>query len=366
MATELRLCYSQDYLEHVAMSLSRDTGTSPQDFVSFVTGGSWTDFALKERMSRLTEALLQFLPGPFEEDLEILGRLLPDISTNRFKYSDMLAMFVPEYVVARGQDKLEASLEALSTFTALGTTSELAIRPFIQTHPEKVMEKMLDWSGHQHPHVRRFSSEGCRPRLPWAMALPALKKDPAPILPILERLRRDDSKFVQKSVANNLNDITKDNPDTALAFAEKWIGSHKNSDWIIKHGMRSLLKQGNSRSLALFGSGPVSAKEASLILSHDQISMGSILEFRFRSVLEGPLPETLRIDYAIDFMKSNGKPSRKVFRISEIKEPDTNVAFSKSYRFQDLTTRKHYAGEHRVSVILNGQEVTAAIFTLHM
>ncbi len=366
MATELRLCYSGDYLAHVAASLSRQTRLSEQDFMAFVTAGDWADFALKERMSRLTEALLQFLPGPFEEDLEILGRILPDISTDRFKYADMLAMFVPDYVVARGQDKLEISLDALCAFTALGTTSELAIRPFIQAHPDIVMEKMLEWSAHQHPHIRRFSCEGCRPRLPWAMALPALKKDPAPILPILERLRRDDSKFVRKSVANNLNDITKDNPDTALAFAEKWLGSHKNSDWIIKHGMRSLLKQGNKRALALFGSGPVTAREISLTLSRDQVSMGDILEFQFKAVLEGLLPETLRIDYAIDFMKSNGKPSRKVFRISEISDPETNISFSKSYRFEDLTTRKHYAGEHRISVILNGQEVTAVTFTLHM
>ena len=366
MATELRLCYSPDYLQHVAESLSRDTGILPRDFVSFVTAGGWADFALKERMSRLTEALLHFLPGSYEEDLEILGRLLPDISTDRFKYSDMLAMFVPGYVVARGQDKLDISLEALAKFTALGTTSELAIRPFIQAHPDMVMKRMLEWSGHQHPHIRRFSSEGCRPRLPWAMALPALKKDPAPILPILERLRQDDSKFVQKSVANNLNDITKDNPDTALAFAEKWIGSHKNSDWIIKHGMRSLLKQGNKRALTLFGSGPVTVKTTSLTLSHQQITMGNVLEFQFRALLEEPLPETLRIDYAIDFMKSSGKPSRKVFRISDISGPDTDISFSKSYRFEDLTTRKHYAGEHRISVILNGQEVTAATFTLHM
>ncbi|GLL57169.1 hypothetical protein KUBF_48340 [Bacteroides finegoldii] len=75
--------------------------------------------------------------------------------------------------------------------------------------------------------VRRLASEGCRPRLPWAMALPNLKKDPTPIIPILENLKNDPARFVRLSVANNLNDIAKDNPEIVIDLAKKWKGNRK-------------------------------------------------------------------------------------------------------------------------------------------
>ena len=101
--------------------------------------------------------------------------------------------------------------------------------------------------------VRRLASEGCRPRLPWAMALPNLKENPAPIIPILENLKNDPARFVRLSVANNLNDIAKDNPEIVIDLVKKWKGESKEVDWIIKHGCRTLLKQGNPEVMELFG-----------------------------------------------------------------------------------------------------------------
>lgn len=364
MATELRLCYSADYLDHVAQSLSQLTRLSKKDFVAFVTADPWADMALKERAGRLTDALIQFLPGPFEADLEILKALLPEITGDQFKYADMLAMFVPDYVERKGMDNVQLSIDTLAILTRLGTTSELAIRPFILKDAEYVMAHMLKWANHDHHHVRRFASEGCRPRLPWAIALPDFKKDPSLVLPILEVLKADDSKFVQKSVANNLNDIAKDNPDQVLDFAEKWLGTHPNTDWIIKHGCRTLLKAGNTRALALFGAGPVTVKHCTLDLSATEIKLGNDLHFTFDAELKGNLPQTLRIDYAVDFMKANGKQSRKVFRISEENPATSRISITKKHPFTDFTTRKHYAGEHGLSIILNGQEVASSTLLL--
>lgn len=95
------------------------------------------------------------------------------------------------------------------------------------------MKQMLVWSKHEHWGVRRLSSEGCRPRLPWAMALPNLKKDPTPIIPILENLKNDPARFVRLSVANNLNDIAKDNPEIVIDLAKKWKGESKEVDWLL-------------------------------------------------------------------------------------------------------------------------------------
>ncbi len=364
MPLELRLCYSDAYLENIADCLAGEADISQADFLSFVQGDGWENLALKQRMARLTEALVQFLPGDFEENIAILKTILPAVSTKDFKYADMLSMFVPEYVAAQGKEALETSLDALAVFTSTGTTSELAIRPFILDHPERVMKRMLEWASHTHPHVRRFASEGCRPRLPWAMALPDFKKDPSLVMPVLETLKRDDSLFVRKSVANNLNDIAKDNPETVLSFAGKHLGSHKHTDWIIKHGCRTLLKNGNGPALALFGSGPAKLSSNMLRLDKDMVQFGSDLTFEFEATLAAPTPHSLRIDYAIDFVKANGKQSRKIFRLSDIKNPDKAIAVRKSHRFIDYSTRKHYAGEHAVAIILNGEEVVKHTFTL--
>jgi len=364
MADELRTLFTLDYIKHIAVCLSEEAGINADDFVAHTLAAPWDDLALKARMTRLTEGLVRFLPGPYQQDILILEKFLPRICVDRFKFADLLSMFVPDFVVYNGMDDFDISMEALRFFTSHGTSSEFAIRPFILKDPVRAMTHMTAWSSHEHADVRRFSSEGCRPRLPWAMALPQFKKDPSAVMPILEALRQDPSKFVQKSVANNLNDIAKDNPEVVLDFAEKWIGNHKDTDWIIKHGCRTLLKQGNIRALALFGASPVEISNALLTLESDHVDFGKSVEFNFQGIIESDLPDTLRIEYAIDFMKANGKTSRKIFKISETKPTTKTLSVKKSHKFVNYTTRKHYAGHHCVSIILNGQEIQQHPFTL--
>ncbi|MBL4666393.1 MAG: DNA alkylation repair protein [Sneathiella sp.] len=355
MAEELRLYFSADYIDFLAQELSSEIKLSNADFRAYCLQDPWDDMALKERMARLTDAIVRFLPEDANEGIAILKRILPRISGDAFKFAGMLNMFIPDYVVQHKENlTLDAALEALIFFTHNGTTSEFAIRPFIIEHPEKSMATLQELAFHPHPHVRRFASEGCRPRLPWAMALPKFKKDPAPILPILEALRADDSVFVQKSVANNLNDIAKDNPEIVLDYAGQWLGSHANTNWIIKHGSRTLLKKGNPRALALFGATPVELTQINLELSHSHLDFGETLSFNFDARILGKLPDNLRIEYAIDFMKSNGKQARKIFKISEIKPTMSDISLKKSHKFIDYSTRKHYGGAHGVALIVNG------------
>lgn len=365
MAAELRSFYSEPYINLIAEELSALTSIDTKAFVAAVFGANWSDFTLKERSYRITETLVSFLPEDPIAAIEILKKLLPKVSGDAQKYADMLTMFVPDYILHK-QDQLtlDQSLEAMKFFTSNGTSSELTIRQFLIEEPDYVMKKFNEWADNDHHHVRRWTSEGCRPRLPWAIALPAFKKDPAPIMPILEKLRADPSKFVQKSVANNLNDIAKDNPDVVLDFAEKWIGTHKNTDWILKHGLRTLLKKGDQRALALFGSKPVVLTNTILQLESTNVAYGTNLEFTFEGAIAGDLPDNLRIEYAIDFLKANGSHSRKVFKISETQPSNRKLGLSKSHKFIDYTTRKHYPGIQHVTLIVNGQEVETASFEL--
>jgi len=150
-----------------------------------------------------------------------------------------LAKYVEDY----GLNDFELSIKALEAITQRNT-SEYAIRPFIQKYPNKTINQMLKWSVNPNFHVRRLASEGGRPRLPWANKLQQYIDDPSPLLPILQNLKDDPSKYVQKSVANCINDILKDNPVIAKDLINSWTSTTtKARSWIIKHAIRNLRKK---------------------------------------------------------------------------------------------------------------------------
>lgn len=153
------------------------------------------------------------------------------------------ALFFPAFVelYGRQEEDWETSMAALARYTQYAS-SECAVRRFIVNHEERIMAQMRVWSKDESAFVRRLASEGCRPALPWGQALNRFKKDPSPILPVLEQLKTDPSLDVRRSAANNLNDISKTHPDLMVKLAKAWYGENKDTDWIVKHGCRTLLK----------------------------------------------------------------------------------------------------------------------------
>jgi 3-methyladenine DNA glycosylase AlkC len=214
---------------------------------------------------------------------------------------------------------------------------------------------MYKWSNHPNAMVRRLSTEGFRPRLPWGMAVPYLKKDPSVILPVLEKLKQDESESVRRSVANNLNDIAKDHPEIVLKLAAEWSGQSKETDWVIRHGSRTLLKKGNAGALKHFGLAEAKGvKIEALQTSKKRIKVGDALNISFSLKVKAEIK--LRIEYGIDFVKANGKTSRKIFKLSEGFFEKGTYEFSRKQSFKDFTTRKHYAGKHTLAIIVNGVE----------
>jgi 3-methyladenine DNA glycosylase AlkC len=332
-------------------------------FISRVFNNSWTDLELKERVRQIALVLHYFLPQDFPAAADILVRLSIALRKDGVREQGFATIFVPDYVHIFGLDHVDESLAALETITQL-VSAEFAIRPFILNHPEKTMAQMLSWSKHADANVRRLSTEGCRPRLPWAMGLPALKKDPAIILPILENLKNDSSEYVRRSVANNLNDIAKDHPELVLKLVKKWFGKTANTDKIIKHGCRTLLKKGNMHALKLHGYNPeCKAKIKSLSLEKKKIKIGQHLTFGFNFISEEKKSSNFRLEYAIDYITSSGKTSRKIFKITENRfEPKSLTAITRKQSFKDFTTRKHYKGKHSISILANGRKLASAEF----
>jgi len=216
---------------------------------------------------------------------------------------------------------------------------------------------MLDWSRHESEQVRRLASEGSRPRLPWAMALPALKADPTPILPILENLKTDDSETVRRSVANNLNDIAKDHPQVVIDVLREWQSiDTPEIHALINHALRTLIKAGNPEALALLGYEAPAVTVENLTITPTRIPMGDSITFAFEVTSTATTPQDLMIDYALHLVRAKGKQSVKVFKLSkQTLEPGATLQFSKEHSFKPITTRRYYPGMHAIEIQINGQ-----------
>ncbi len=326
-------------------------------FLNLVFDTSFKAKELKEKMHHTTECLHIVLPESYPEALEILKKAAPLIT-------GFESLSLPDFVELCGMEDWDLSLPALKHFTRY-SSSELAIRPFIAQDPERVMAFMNDLTEDENKNVRRFASEGCRPRLPWAMGLPGFKKDPGLILPILEKLKDDESEFVRRSVANNLNDISKDHPDLALDIFERWYGHSPKTDEIVKHACRTLLKAGNKRALILFGfSDPANMKVEKLKLDKEMISIGQDLRFSFDLCMNEKKKSRVRLEYIVHYVKAKGKISKKVFQIIEKEYAPGRHKISRKQSFIDMTTRKHYPGKHQIAIMVNGVEKSLISFDL--
>ena len=356
MPEPLKNLYTKKLIHQLASCLqNKYPGFDSSTFISTIFDSTWKSLELKQRMRHITLSLHQFL------DLEYL-QSLPILINCSKQFNGFETMFFPEYVELFGMHEFEASMSALEIMTQT-SSAEFAIRPFIIQQPETSMKQLLTWSLSNNHHVRRLASEGCRPRLPWAMSLPAFKKDPSTIIPILQNLSNDDSEYVRRSVANNLNDISKDNPDLVIKLVKNWKGTSIATDRLVKHACRTLLKQGNPEVLDIFGfSQP---KHISIKNFHcdETVKTGNSLEFNFRLEANKPLG-ACRIEYKVHFQKANETLSPKVFKISEGSIALQFKEVTKKHSFKVISTRKYYRGLHQLEIIINGSAMDKKDFYL--
>lgn len=356
MAEILKYRYNANFINSLCDKIQeRHADFNRAAFTSAVFDESWEQKELKERMGHIATCLQEFLPQEYDDALKILK----PVSEH---FTGFEPMIFPDFVERFGVDHYELSINALEYFTRY-SSSEFAVRPFIVKHPEKMMQQMLAWADSDNHHVRRLASEGCRPRLPWAMALPDFKNNPSPILPILEKLKNDESEYVRRSVANNLNDIAKDNPDLVVDVATAWLGVTTNTDKLVKHACRTLLKSGNPEIMALFNFAPPDNIRVMNFEINESVVMGGAVNFSFDLVGDEKLGK-IRIEFAIYFVKSNKTLSRKVFKVSEAEIDSSNKSVKKRFSFAPISTRKYYPGKHALSIIVNGVELNKRCFVL--
>lgn len=330
---------------------------------------------LKERSTRITETMVKHLPADFKQAGDIilssLGKELGDEISAGAVDEDGIAGWaitpMADFVGLYGHDHFELSMLLFKEMTKRAS-SEFGIRFFILKQPTKTLNTLKTWALDSDHHVRRLISEGSRPKLPWAMHLPAFIEDPTPVIALLEILKDDESEYVRRSVANSLNDIAKDHPDLVAGIAEKWMVNASNKRIkLIRHACRTLIKNGHEKTLSVFGYHPPALNIVELTVQTPKVTFGEALAFTLS--ISGSINQTqpLVIDYVVHHQKANGKTSPKVFKwrtASLVK--DKPLTISKKHPIKHITTRKYYAGLHSVEVLVNGQSVGKADFELSM
>lgn len=315
--------------------------------------------ALLARGEHLAQVLHRHLPSDYERAVGVLIASLPAQPVASQGLPAMAPFrYLPHvcFVARFGLEHFEASMQAQYELTQR-FSAESSIRPFLVRYPEATYQRLLLWARDPNVHVRRLVSEGTRPRLPWAARLRDYQREPGPVLALLELLKDDPERYVQRSVANNLNDIAKDHPDRAVEVCRRWgVAASESRRWIVRHALRSLVKQAHPGALELIGAG----RRPKVRLGAVQISparprLGKRVTVRFELVSAGRAAQDLLVDYVVHFVKANGARRPKVFKLRRLSLPArSSVQLEARLSFLDLTTRKHHPGRHAIELLVNG------------
>ena len=366
MAEPLKNMFGPDVPVRLANAISGVAGDFDADRFRILALDGFDDLELTQRARHISEALAETLPLDRKEAMEILvAGFGPEIEGQELTGMDgfyylPVVFFIADYGLDDFETAMTAQYEVTKRFTA-----EFSIRAFIDRYPQKTMSILSEWALDPNVHVRRLVSEGTRPRLPWAPRLSRFVDDPSDVVGLLELLKDDPEEYVRRSVANNLNDISKDHPDLVVETAQRWWsdGSDQRRQ-LIRHGLRTLIKAGHLGALEVLGFGPGSPVEVSNVrVDPGVVPVGSKVRVEVELVNPGRDPGGALVDLRVHFVKASGSTSPKVFKGGERNlEPSEVAVIRKSISLAQHSTRKHYPGIHEIEVQINGSVVPGGSF----
>ena len=355
----LKELFNKSYFLHLADEIKKAFKSFDSiNFVKEVTQ-NLNSLSLIERMRNTSIVLKNYLPQDYKKAISILYKVIPNTQRG---YTNLV---FPDFVGLYGHNHFDISLEALKYFTQFGS-SEFAIREFLKRDFDKTIKVMNQWAKDKNHHVRRLASEGSRPRLPWSFKLDEVINNPKSTQSILETLKTDEELYVKKSVANHLNDLSKDNTEHMLQIIKSWDNSNMHTAWIIKHASRTLIKKGNVQSLAIFDfEKNHKLKLENFKIIKPKLKLGESLQFEFDIVSEKTTNQKLVIDYIIHYQKKGKELSAKVFKLKELTlKPKQKTTISKKQVFKEFSTRTHFSGTHFIEIQINGKVYTKHSFYL--
>jgi 3-methyladenine DNA glycosylase AlkC len=322
------------------------------------------DLKLKARVEHVAEALASHLASDFVCAARVIQAVAERVDAAAGE--EQMFTFWPlcTYVERCGQNHLEEALDTIRPLTCLATC-EFALRPYLERFPERVFERLQVWAKDSDPRVRRLVSEGTRPRLPWGARLRALQRDPRRSLRLLDQLFEDADASVRRSVANHLNDISKDHPELAVATAARWTkqSASAQTSALVRHGLRTLVKQGHRGALELQGVVAPRVAVTRFASSPRRVMFGEPLSIEVE--LTCGADRELIIDYAVYHRKATGRLTPKVFKWSRQSVRKGQVlVLKKRHLIRSISTRRYYPGAHELELLVNGRSLGRARFEL--
>jgi 3-methyladenine DNA glycosylase AlkC len=320
---------------------------------------------LSDRVRAVRDALLADLPAEYADSEAVIDRALRDPRFTGWMIWPVTEALANRALTSGEPGAFDAGLGLLARLTTR-LTGEFAIRAFLNADLDRTLRAARTWTTSPDEHVRRLASEGTRPRLPWARKVPALFTSPAATQPILDALHDDPAEYVRRSVANHLNDISRIDPALAVATASRWITADGQVSPVVRHGLRTLVKQANPGALSLLGFGP---PDTLLVdgphLAAGIVAPGQALEFSLTVTNNGPVSVKAAIDYVVHYRKASGTLAPRVYKLTiRTLAPGETLAVTRSQPFRPVTTRRHYPGEHALELQVNGARYGRAQFTL--
>ncbi len=357
--------FNRAYIETLAARLRAATPAF-DDVAYFEALHSLETLELKARVQLIASALDAGLPLPFPEAVRVLVELSAGAVDDAQPTQIELGVWpLSAFVGAHGLGHFEASMSALHALTQR-SSAEFDIRPFLVEHPERTLAVLDLFVTDPSEHVRRLVSEGTRTRLPWGRQLKAFIADPRPVVTRLSRLIDDPSPYVRRSVANNVNDISKDHPSLAITVCRGWLleADTDGRREIVKRALRSLVKAGDPEALSTLGHGlgrfAIDHFEADTV-----VSIGGSLGFSFAVQALGATAASTVIDYRVHYLSPRGLRSPKVFKLdTRIFEPGATRRYARRHPMRPVSVRALVPGTHRLELQVDGRVVCGTNFEL--
>ncbi len=354
------------YLAELFVVVDKDF--NKKKFVSEVIN-KFPELELKARIGCITEVLGHYLsPDPAVAMKSIVQALPAPLDQTKTDDDFGNFIFAPlgEYVVRHGCNKkyLKQSLVTLREIT-MRFSMEDAMQSFLNNFPEETLAVYDTWVRDKNYHVRRLVSESTRPSLPWSQKIGVDYNVP---IKYLEILHTDSTRYVTRSVANHLNDISKKDPAIVVSTLKRWhnakLQNDSELDWMTRHALRTLVKKGDVDALSLLGYSTHSVAVVSELIVPAKIKRGDKLLFSF--AVTSATTQNILVDYIIDFVKLNGTTKPRVFKIKKLTlTAGESTSIQKNHHLKaDATTFKLNLGTHTLTIQINGQKLASAKFEL--
>ncbi len=317
------------------------------------------DRELKARVDLIADEVRMALSLPYPEALPVVVAVASGVE-------GFAAWPLCSFVERHGLGHPHESLIAMDTLTRR-MSCEFAIRPFLDQHLDITLAHLRRNTTHPDERVRRLTSEGTRPHLPWGTKVDVLLDDPSIGLDLVEHLRHDPSPIVRRSVANHLNDVARNHPDRVIEIVTRWQGEDPPVDEaMVRHALRSLIKKGHPAAMAALGF--TTEPEIGVIeftVDPASIHLGDSVQLRAEIRSKSPRPQRLVVDFVVHHRGRSSNTAPKVFKWTSIDlEPGEVRSLTKRRLIQTASTRRYRAGWHRIDLQIAGAVAATAGFEL--